>query len=149
MKTATDNELVLELPFPPSVNTYWGSRIIGKGKRVFMQRYINAAGKLFRQAVIDQCLVDNVPTGMAGPLACTIDLYPPCNRKRDCDNFPKGLLDALTHAKVYTDDSQIVDLRIRMFPKTPPGCAVVTLQKISAPQASHNQMELLAAGYMP
>ena len=27
----------------------------------------------------------------------------------------------MTHAKVYADDSQIIDLRIRMPPKQPPG----------------------------
>lgn len=96
-----------------------------------MQSYISPAGQAYRQAVIDTCLVTSAPTNITGTLACTLDLYPPCNRRRDCDNFAKGLLDALAHANVYADDSQIVDLRIRMHPKQPPGKVTVTLEPLT------------------
>jgi crossover junction endodeoxyribonuclease RusA len=132
--------LMLELPFPPSVNTYWGIRTIGSGKKKFVQRYINDAGKKFRQAVLDHCLVENITQKFDGPLACTVDLFPPCNRRRDCDNFCKGLLDALGHAGIYDDDSQIIDLHIRMHPKRPPGAVLVTLESTVAQHSGHNQM---------
>ncbi|MGB0419014.1 MAG: RusA family crossover junction endodeoxyribonuclease [Opitutales bacterium] len=135
--------ITIELPFPPSVNTYWGTRVI-TGKRGFVQRYINDAGKKFRRAAMDICLVENHGVNLEGPLACTMDLFPPCNRKRDCDNFAKGVQDALAHANVYGDDSQIIDLRIRMHPKKPPGCVIVTLEEISAEHSQHNQIDLLA-----
>ncbi|NBW23084.1 MAG: RusA family crossover junction endodeoxyribonuclease, partial [Caulobacteraceae bacterium] len=40
------------------------------------------------------------------------EAFPPDKRKRDLDNVLKSLLDALTHANVWDDDSQIDDLRI-------------------------------------
>ena len=36
--------------------------------------------------------------------------------RRDLDNLLKGLLDALTHAGLWLDDSQVADLRIRRAP---------------------------------
>lgn len=134
--------LTIELPFPPSVNHYWGTRVVGSGKRKFIQRYINEAGTKFRSAVYEVFLVENIRQKFAGPLACTVDLYPPCNRRRDCDNYCKGLLDALGSAGLYDDDSQIMDLHIRMHPKHAPGRVVVTLTPISAPQSAHNQVAL-------
>jgi hypothetical protein len=47
--------------------------------------------------------------------------YPPDRRIRDLDNLPKGVLDALTHAGVWGDDSQIDDLRIVRGSVTPGG----------------------------
>lgn len=132
--------LTLELPFPPSINGYWRHVMIGKHPRTL----ISEKGRAFRQAVLDHCLVENVRQTFAGPIACTVDLHPPCNRRRDCDNYCKGLLDALGHAGIYSDDSQIVDLRIRMHPKLAPGKVVVTLQETRAEQCAHNQLELVA-----
>ena len=45
-------------------------------------------------------------------LAVTIRVYPPDRRRRDLDNLTKSILDLLTKAKVWIDDSQIDDLRI-------------------------------------
>ena len=38
--------------------------------------------------------------------------YPPDKRKRDIDNLLKAVIDALQHASVFPDDSQIDDLHI-------------------------------------
>jgi crossover junction endodeoxyribonuclease RusA len=135
--------ITLELPFPPSVNHYWGSRIVGSGKKRFLQRYIAEPGKKFRRATLETCLVLN-PGKLSGPLSATVDLYPPCNRRRDVDNYNKGLLDALGEAGLYEDDSQIIDLRIRMHPKKPPGCVIVTLQETSGIQNAHAQARLVS-----
>ncbi len=134
--------MILELPFPPSVNTYWGTRVVGKGKRAFIQRYINEPGKKFKRAVDEIFLVGNITEKFSGPLACTVDLYPPCNRRRDCDNYCKGLLDALGAVGLYEDDSQIIDLHIRMHPKRVPGSVVVTIEPTVCEQSRHNQLEL-------
>ena len=45
-------------------------------------------------------------------LIVTIEAYPPDKRKRDLDNILKSLLDALQHAGMYPDDSQIDVLSI-------------------------------------
>ena len=94
----------ITLPWPPSVNTYWrtfrGRMIISaKGRE-----YREAVGRLLVNSNIDPCL---------GKVKVDIVAYRPDNRRRDLDNLLKAPLDALTHAKVWEDDSLISDLRIR------------------------------------
>jgi len=57
-------------------------------------------------------------------------LFMPDRRKRDIDNTLKALLDALTHAGVWLDDSQVVDLRIRKSP-TLGGFVSVIIEELS------------------
>jgi crossover junction endodeoxyribonuclease RusA len=98
----------LTLPFPPSTNTYWRRN----GSRYFIAR----AGKLFRLAVIEECSEMRLRP-LEGRLAVTVTLFPPDRRKRDIDNFGgKALLDALMHAGVYHDDSQIDLLVVTRMP---------------------------------
>lgn len=130
--------IVIELPFPPSTNTYWRHIVMGRSARTL----ISKRGREYRDAVMVECMVGNVDQ-LSGPLKCTLDLFPPCNRRRDCDNFAKALLDALTNAKVYDDDSQIIDLRIRMHAKQPPGKVIVTLEPAQDMQCAHSQMDLV------
>jgi crossover junction endodeoxyribonuclease RusA len=76
---------------------------------------INPAGKAYRKliwATLHECLGgvgkwDAEP--MHGDLMVEIIIYPPDKRKRDIDNIKKALFDALQHAGLYEDDSQIVD----------------------------------------
>ena len=60
-----------------------------------------------------------------GNIAVEIEAFMPDRRKRDLDNILKALLDALTHAGVWADDSQIVDLRIRKAPTIGGMCKVL------------------------
>ena len=48
----------------------------------------------------------------AEPIVVVVAAYMPDLRRRDLDNMFKAPLDALGHAGVYADDSQIHDLRI-------------------------------------
>lgn len=91
----------LELPYPPTINHYYGVR--GKG------RYIKPEGLAFRKAVAD---VVQMVNPIAGKVGIHILVFPPDKRKRDLDNVLKALLDALTHAGAWVDDSQIWDLQI-------------------------------------
>ena len=94
----------LELPFPPSVNTYW---------RTFQGRMlISKRGREYRKAVADQIMIQRGNKHLKGKIRLTIEAWRPDNRKRDLDNLLKAPLDALTHAGVYEDDQLIVDLRI-------------------------------------
>lgn len=99
---------VLELPFPPSVNTYW--RHPTKGK-LAGRHLISEKGREYRQAVIDEVSRYRLAK-MEGKLSVHIDAFPPDNRRRDLDNMMKGLLDGLVHAQVIEDDSQIDKLSI-------------------------------------
>lgn len=49
-------------------------------------------------------------------LSVSIYAAPPDNRRRDLDNLPKAVLDALTHAQVWPDDSQLDRLLIERVP---------------------------------
>jgi len=101
----------LTLPFPPSLNTYYRHVVIpvksGKGRSVTL---MSMAGRKYREAV------KNIATGacacMSGPLRVCLELYPPDRRARDLDNYAKAVLDALTHAGVWGDDSQMDELHI-------------------------------------
>lgn len=93
----------LLLPYPPSVNHYWGQ----SGKH----RFIGKKGVEFRQAVAEACLDANV-TALDGPLCVHVALFPPDKRKRDIDNVLKPLLDACEHAGCFENDNQIAELHI-------------------------------------
>lgn len=93
----------LLLPWPPSVNHYWG--------QVGNRRFIGKKGKEFRQHVLQSCL-DMGVAPLEGRLAVHVSLNPPDRRKRDIDNILKALLDACEHAGCYASDSQIDELHI-------------------------------------
>ena len=99
-----ENAITLTLPWPPSVNKYW---------RTFQGRMIiSAEGRSYRKAVADQVLIQRGAKHYAGKLRVNIEVYRPDNRRRDLDNLLKAVLDGCTHAGVWEDDSNIVDLRI-------------------------------------
>lgn len=94
----------LTLPWPPSVNRYW---------RTFQGRMIiSAEGRAYRKAVADQVLVQRGAKHYEGKMKVEIEAWRPDNRRRDLDNLLKAALDACTHAGVWADDSNIIDLRI-------------------------------------
>jgi crossover junction endodeoxyribonuclease RusA len=95
------NEIVL--PWPPSMNRYWRTY---QGRMIISQE-----GRAYREAVIS-LLIERKVKPIAGKLIVEIEAWRPDNRVRDLDNLLKATLDSLTHAGVYNDDSQIVDLRI-------------------------------------
>ena len=63
--------------------------------------------RAYRQRVRSLVRSAGIPT-LLGPLAVRLELHPPDDRRRDCDNAQKSLLDALTQAGAFVDDSQIV-----------------------------------------
>jgi len=99
-----ENAITLTLPWPPSVNKYW---------RTFQGRMIiSAEGRSYRKAVADQVLIQRGARHYTGKLRVQIEAFRPDNRRRDLDNLLKAVLDGCTHAGVWEDDSNIVDLRI-------------------------------------
>jgi Holliday junction resolvase RusA-like endonuclease len=106
------------LPYPPSVNKYYRH----VGPRVL----ISEPGRRYRRLVEREMLAQRAMP-LTGLLAVEVDLYPPDRRRRDIDNTQKGLLDALQHAGLYEDDSQIVDLHLRRMEPCEGGRAVVRI----------------------
>lgn len=90
--------LELWLPYPPTINHYYGQ----KGK----MRFITEKGQQFRRDVMQA--VKNAGAPSFGNQSLRIEWYPylPDRRKRDFDNILKPLLDALQHANVIDNDSQ-------------------------------------------
>lgn len=111
----------LELPYPPSVNHYY--------RRAGAAVLISRAGRLYRKEVCLLLLAQRVRQ-LAGLLAVEVDLYPPDRRRRDIDNTQKALLDALQHAGLYADDSQIVDLHLRRKEPCQGGKAVLRVSVV-------------------
>jgi crossover junction endodeoxyribonuclease RusA len=95
--------LILELPFPPSVNGYWGF----KGHR----RFLTKKAVEFKALVAYQVLKQRIRLGK-NILEMQIIWHPPDRRTRDIDNPIKPLLDALTQSGLFEDDSQIRKLKI-------------------------------------
>lgn len=99
----------LELSWPPSVNHVWrkaGHRTILAGKarefRIVTASKVataRAEGRMPRQTITE-------------PISVSMLLMPPDNRRRDVDNSTKAVLDALTHAGVWRDDSLVRSMKI-------------------------------------
>lgn len=118
----------IELPWPPSVNRYWRSVTINKAARVLISRDGHAYRGAVQVAVLNARMRgDCVLVRIAHPIAVTIEAHAPDRRARDLDNLPKAILDSLTHAGVWTDDSIIDELHVLRRPVTPGGRIVVTI----------------------
>lgn len=117
--------ITIELPHPPSVNTYWR---IGHHGRM----HISAQGVDYRRAVMEAVAGAGLRMGYSTPVTVHVVWYPPDNRRRDIDNVLKALLDALGAANVYEDDSQVHALSIERGPVTKGGSVVVRVRPLPA-----------------
>ena len=117
----------LELPYPPSINHYYsyyrGRPVLSKDARMFRQQVRAAARAQKIEPIME-------------PLAVRIDMYPPDNRRRDADNVQKSILDALQHAGVFWDDSQVVWLLTVKHEPQLQGCVQVTLDEFDTTSVS-------------
>lgn len=95
------------LPFPPSVNRYY--------RHVGYRTLLSREGRKYRVSVCS-LLAGRVGQPLSGLLEVQLDLFPPDARRRDWDNFQKGIWDSLQHAGVYLDDSQVKRAVIEMHP---------------------------------
>lgn len=98
----------LHLPPVPSLNNYYGTHCKFNHATV----YIKSAGKKYRKIVLDYVMENNLQLRANVALTLIVYFTPSSNRKQDVDNIAKCLLDALTHAEVWEDDSLVYDLRI-------------------------------------
>lgn len=119
-------ELRLTLPYAPSVNSYWRHVLMGKRPAVLLSE----KGRNYREAVA-LCVMQAGCPQVSGRLAVVLEIYQPTRRECDLDNLPKGVLDGLTHASVWKDDSQIDDLRVIRCGVLPPGKIVVRIRELN------------------
>ena len=119
------DNLILYLPWPPTINSYYSS---GHGK----VKYVSAKGRIFRDQVA-QAIAEQAPgLTLADRLYVEVVLHAPDKRTRDLDNYMKALLDALTLARLWEDDSQIDQLSI--------------LRGVIAPKEGLTRVEIAPAG---
>ena len=112
------------LPYPPTANTYYRNTPGGTK--------ISKRGREYRRVVCSM-VRGTIARPMTGRLAVNIAVYWPDNRRRDLDNLPKGLLDALQHGAVYENDSQIRSLHIFEAGYMTGGQVIVTVKHAEAP----------------
>jgi crossover junction endodeoxyribonuclease RusA len=113
-----------ELPVPPSVNNYYV-----RGYRNTVR--IGKAGKAYRQAVV--AALRPLDLRVSGCLDVSIVYCAASTSSRalkDLDNLLKCLLDSLTHAGLWEDDSQIDRLLVERGPIKAPGFVSLTVREM-------------------
>ena len=103
------DRFTLTLPYPPTVNHYWESRVVRRGARFVSTVHVSQDGQRYRESIVR--LLDGVQS-LRGRLRVQILVQPPDGRRRDLDNVLKCLLDSLTAAGVWGDDSQVDSLLV-------------------------------------
>ena len=100
-------QVVLELPFPPSLNKYWMH---------LRKHVVSPEGRKYKCNVQAAVAHWHGDTTLLGRLRVEILLQKDTHGRFDVDNFAKVLLDGLKPAYVfrglYKDDSQIDELHI-------------------------------------
>lgn len=96
--------IVLNLPFPPSVNTYY--------RRGAHATYMSKNGRDYKKAVAEYISESGTPKLGQARLSLEIVLWPKDKRKYDIDNRIKALLDSLQDAGVFDDDEQIDQINV-------------------------------------
>jgi crossover junction endodeoxyribonuclease RusA len=96
---------IIKLPYPPSMNTYWRNF---RGNTV-----LSKSGRLYKTAVAECVVEQNIPKFGNKRLEVTLFLYPRSKVVTDLDNRLKAVLDGLEEAGVYDNDGQIDVLMIQ------------------------------------
>jgi crossover junction endodeoxyribonuclease RusA len=109
--------ITLQLPLPPSVNTYWrnfrGRTVLSKG------------GRDYKIAIQEYVTVNNLPKFGQERLGASITIFPRDKRAIDLDNRLKALFDSLEDAGLFDDDSQFDRIYIcRGMIKKGGGCTI-------------------------
>lgn len=110
----------MNLPYAPSVNTYW--------RRGRFSTYLSPAGRDYKTAVAELVSEMNTPKLGDARLKMTLIIRPRSKRIFDIDNLAKSVLDSLCEAGVYDDDSQVDELHIIRGDPIKGGRIVVTIE---------------------
>ena len=130
-----DSQITLDLPYPPSVNNYW--------RRVGNRTLLSRAARQFRKRVSDLWFLEKNIFHKRGfgdkHVAVNIIVHPPDRRKRDLDNVLKPVLDAIQHAGLVNDDSQVKALSLKFAECIPDGKVCVTIVECHETTDAHRK----------
>lgn len=131
MKMNVDDLIIARvLPFPPSVNSYW--RTVMRPVKGSRQRrptvLVSDEGQAYQKRVFYETIRDRNSVGDQR-IALYVLLEMPDRRRRDVDNYLKSLLDSLTYARVWSDDSQIDLLTIERGAVKAPGSVKIEIYR--------------------
>lgn len=113
------------------MNHYWVRNASG-GVRVSWQ------GVAFRRQAIGIVMIAGVRQ-LNGDLRVNLTLIPGDKRRRDIDNVLKALLDAMTHARAWSDDSQIKSLHVELLdPEKGAARAILEVTALARRRATPN-----------
>lgn len=122
----------IELPYPPSVNTYW--------RKVGNRMVVSKKGREYKR-VVSKLVRNLLAQPMPGLVAVEIAVAPPDRKDRDLDNLLKAPLDALKGC-LYVDDSQIDDIHIYRVAQVRGGRLYASIRSIDGPEALDTGMEV-------
>ena len=110
------------LPYPPTVNHYHQPVLQGRGVRIIK----GAKARAYQADAVAAIVSAGIDAeGIDGPVRITITLNPPTLARYDVDGRPKGILDAITAAGFWIDDSQVQSMTVEKGEKVKGGNAVV------------------------
>lgn len=119
----------IHLPFPLTMSAYYRHTVfMGRPKTRISERGHEYAAAV--DAVVRKIIGPRPLHAHGERLKVAVMVYPPDRRARDLDNLGKALLDALTKARVWADDSQIDHLTFRRMCIHQGGVAVVQIDII-------------------
>lgn len=128
-----DEEITLTLPFPPSMNAYWGLRITKNGQRIMV---VTKQGKRYQKLVAGLVALRWRRPPIDYRVAMLVEAWAPSDQyaegarwEWDVDNRVKPLQDALAKAGVLVNDRLIRDVRIVDRGIDPPGRVVVSIRR--------------------
>lgn len=117
-------EWAVTLPYPPSLNMMW--------RRAGQCTYLSEKGRQFRANAVS--VIRDVSAMRDAKIESRVEvritLHAPTKRSYDVDNFAKAVLDALTHAGFWVDDSQVDRLTLERGDVRKGGCAVVRIKEV-------------------
>ena len=140
MKHNSDDTLTLILPLSPSVNDSYGLTTSGG----FPIKYVKKKGKDYFKDVKDYVLLNGFDIQANIRLSIKVFINFATNHKNDLDNRMKSLLDSLTKAKVWEDDSLIDEIYIkRVQPAQKPGGITIEIDEYKDSNIQKDLRELI------
>ena len=120
----------IDLPWPPSANTYYRH----VGPRVL----ISAKGRRYRNTVIKLVGGKGIDFG-AEDIRVEIDAFAPDRRWRDSDNIEKAVFDSMEKAKLFKNDRQIREHETKMKVVIPGGALIIRIYNLEAYHAAKSK----------